>query len=211
MGISWGGKIATATAAAFPHEIDALALLSPGLYPRIGPNRWQRFQLKFARRFEITKQDIPIPLRAPELFTDAVDGQQFIANDPLALHTVTSGLLNAGQDLDQLIGERAADVCCPVLLMLAERDRIIDNAKTRVLVTRFGSSHLTYNCYQNACHTLEFESNRVTFFRFDGMADTTRHWRVESLTTAFFGGGVWVILVALGFDRTKLTQSILNG
>ncbi|MEI6541677.1 MAG: alpha/beta fold hydrolase [Planctomycetota bacterium] len=164
MGISWGGKIATATAAAFPHEINALALLSPGLYPRIGPNRWQRFQLKFARRFEITKQDIPIPLRAPELFTDAVDGQQFIANDPLALHTVTSGLLNAGQDLDQLIGERAADVCCPVLLMLAERDRIIDNAKTRVLVTRFGSSHLTYNCYQNACHTLEFESNRVTFF-----------------------------------------------
>jgi len=164
MGISWGGKIAAAAAATFPNEFNGLALMYPGLHPRICPNAWQRFRLNFARRFEITRTDIPIPLRTPELFTDTADWQQFIANDPLALHTVTSSLLNAGRDLDELIAERATDIRCPVLLMLAGRDRIIDNQKTRVLATRFGTNHLTSVCYPNACHTLEFEPDRVAIF-----------------------------------------------
>ena len=164
MGISWGGKIAAAAAATFPNEFDGLALLYPGLHPRLCPNAWQRFRLNFARRFEITRTDIPIPLRAPELFTDTVEWQEFIANDPLALHAVTSGLLNAGRDLDEQIAERAADIRCPVLLLLAGRDRIIDNQETRVLMTRFGTSHLTSICYPDACHTLEFEPNRAAIF-----------------------------------------------
>lgn len=161
MGVSWGGKIAAAAAVTFPNEFNGLALLYPGLHPRICPNAWQRFRLKLARRFEIIRTDIPIPLRAPELFTDTLEWQQFIANDPLALHTVTSSLLNAGRDLDELIAERAADLRCPVLLMLAGRDRVIDNLKTRIQATRFGTRHLTCICYPNACHTLEFEPNRT--------------------------------------------------
>jgi alpha-beta hydrolase superfamily lysophospholipase len=164
IGISWGGKIAAGTAAIFPGEFDGLALLYPGLKPRIQPNAWQRFRLNLARRFEITKTDIPIPLRDPELFTDTVEWQQFIANDPLALHTVTSSLLNAGRDLDELLVERATDIRCPVLLMLAGRDRIIDNSKTRVLVSQFGTTHLTCVSYPAACHTLEFEPNRAAIF-----------------------------------------------
>ena len=164
MGISWGGKIAAAAAATFPGEFNGLALLYPGLHPRLCPNAWQRFRLNLARRFEITKTDIPIPLRAPELFTDTVEWQQFIAHDPLALHTVTSSLLNAGRDLDALLAERAGDIHCPVLLMLAGRDRIIDNPHTRVLVSQFGTTHLTCRCYPNACHTLEFEPARADIF-----------------------------------------------
>ncbi len=164
MGISWGGKIAAAAAATFPTEFNGLALLYPGLHPRIRPNAWQRFRLNLARRFEITRTDIPIPLRAPELFTDTLEWQQFIVNDPLALHTVTSSLLNAGRDLDELITARAADLRCPVLLMLAGRDRIVDNLNTRILVTRFGTRHLTCICYPNACHTLEFELDRTAIF-----------------------------------------------
>lgn len=164
MGISWGGKIAAATAATAPDEFSGLALLYPGLTPRIRPYAWQRFRLKLARRFEITRTDIPIPLRAPELFTDMMEWQQFIAHDPLALHTVTSSLLNAGQDLDELIAERATAIRCPVLLMLAGRDTIIDNSKTLALVASFGTSHLTYVCYPDACHTLEFEPDRDAIF-----------------------------------------------
>jgi len=164
MGISWGGKTASAAAAIFPDEFNGLALLNPGLASRIRPNAWQRFRLQLARRFEITKTDIPIPLRAPELFTDSVNWRQFISEDPLTLHTVTSSLLNAGRDLDDLIAARAADIRCPVLLMLAGRDRIIDNSKTRVLVTEFNANHLSIVCYPNACHTLEFEPDRAAIF-----------------------------------------------
>lgn len=164
MGISWGGKTAAAAAALFPAEFAGLALLYPGLKPRIRPGFWQRLRLRLARRFEITKTDIPIPLRDPELFTDNLQSQAFIANDPLALHAVSSSLLNAGIDLDSILAAHAADIRCPVLLMLAGRDRIIDNPMTRILATTFGTSHLTTVCFPDACHTLEFDSDRAAFF-----------------------------------------------
>jgi acylglycerol lipase len=164
LGLSWGGKIAAATAALFPGEFDGLALLYPGLKPRIRPNLWQRFRLHLARCLEITKNDIPIPLRAPRLFTDSLEWQQFIANDALALHSVTSSLLNAGNDLDGIVAIHSKDIRCPVLLMLAGRDQIINNPKTRILVTRFGTNHLTCRTYPEACHTLEFEGDRVAIF-----------------------------------------------
>ena len=164
MGISWGGKVAAAAVALFPSEFHGLALLNPGLEPRLRPNAWQRFQLKLARRFEAIKLDIPIPLRAPELFTDTPQWRQFIAEDPLALHAVTSSFLNTGKDLDDIVAAHAARILCPVLLMLAGRDKIIDNIKTRELVTRFETYHLTSICYPNACHTLEFEADRAKIF-----------------------------------------------
>ncbi|MDA1233057.1 MAG: alpha/beta fold hydrolase [Planctomycetota bacterium] len=164
MGISWGGKTAAATVALFPQEFSGLALLYPGLEPRRRPNARQRLQLKLARWFEITRTDIPIPLRAPELFTDAPQWRQFIAEDPLALHTVTSSLLNAGKDLDEIVTAHGKSIQCPVLLMLAGRDAIIDNPKTRERVATFGTNHLTSICYPNACHTLEFEPDRETIF-----------------------------------------------
>ncbi|MEZ6034310.1 MAG: alpha/beta fold hydrolase [Planctomycetaceae bacterium] len=164
LGISWGGKTAAAAVALHPTEFNGLALLYPGIAPRVGPTMWQRLRLKLARSFEITKMDIPIPLRAPELFTDEPVWQQFIANDPLALHSVSSGLLNAGSDLDRILATRSGAIQCPVLLMLAGRDRIIDNQRTQTLVTTFGSPHVTSICFPNARHTLEFEQDRESIF-----------------------------------------------
>lgn len=164
MGISWGGKIAASAVSLFPSEFQGLALLNPGLEPRLCPNAWQRFRLKLARRFEAIKLDIPIPLRAPELFTDTPQWQQFIAEDPLALHNVSSSFLNAGKDMDDIVAAHGSEIRSPVLLMLAGKDKIIDNAKTRELVTRFRTYHLTSVCYPNACHTLEFEADREAIF-----------------------------------------------
>ena len=45
----------------------------------------------------------------------------------------------------------------PVLLMLAEHDRIIDNARTRVYVQQFATSDRQVIEYPGAHHTLEFE------------------------------------------------------
>ncbi len=164
MGLSWGGKIAAATAALFPSEFGSLALLYPGLKPRIRPSPLQRFRLKVARCLEITKNHIEIPLQAPELFTDNLKSQQFIANDPLALHSVSSSLLNAGIDLDKCLSTHNKEIQCPVLLMLAGRDRIIDNTMTRMMMATFNTRHFTSLCYPNACHTLEFERDHATVF-----------------------------------------------
>ena len=48
-------------------------------------------------------------------------------------------------------------VTVPVLLLLAGRDRIIDNANTRRFVESFATSDKTIIEYPEAHHTLEFE------------------------------------------------------
>lgn len=163
MGISWGGKIAAAAAAEFPEDIHRLALLYPGLEPRLRPNVFQRFQLRAARDFDVRRKVVPIPLRDPSLFTDDQHWQEFIRADPLALHEVTSGFLNAGRDLDRILQRQGGRVTQPTLLMLAGRDQIIDNSKTRARVATFACRHLTTAEYPESCHTLEFDRHRDRF------------------------------------------------
>ncbi|MFM7922503.1 MAG: alpha/beta hydrolase, partial [Planctomycetaceae bacterium] len=59
LGLSWGGKIATAAACQFPAEFQKLALLYPGLVPRLRFTWSQRAKLKLARNLEIVKRHIP--------------------------------------------------------------------------------------------------------------------------------------------------------
>ncbi|MEZ6132971.1 MAG: alpha/beta fold hydrolase [Planctomycetaceae bacterium] len=160
MGISWGGKIAAATAALCPDLVQQLVLMYPGLHPQIGPNVWQRIQLNFARRHDLRHRFVKLPLNDPALFTDVPHWQRFIGEDERALHHVTSGFLNAGRDLDRLIAQNRNAIAQPVLLMLAGNDRIIDNRRTQRTVTDFGSTAVTVRKYPNAAHTLEFDADR---------------------------------------------------
>ena len=164
MGISWGGKLAAAAAGLFPAEFDRLALLYPGLVSRIRPTWWQTFKLNVARKFEIIRSDIPIPLRDPALFTNSPEWQLYIADDPLTLHTVTSSFLNAGRELDRIVRTHRKHITHPTLLMLAGKDQIIDNARTWSLVSRLATRRLTKLTYANASHTLEFEPDREHIF-----------------------------------------------
>lgn len=161
LGLSWGGKLAAAFAATHPDLIDGLALLYPGLVSHVRPNFWQRFQLRFARRHDIRHKSVVLPLQDSSLFTQSYQWQQFIDNDPLVLRRITSGLLNAGVDLDKCIAENKHQVTQPTLLMLAGNDAIIDNSATKKLVAKFESSSLQVINYADAQHTLEFEANRI--------------------------------------------------
>ncbi len=170
MGISWGGKTAAAAAALFPAEFQSLALLYPGLFPKLAPTWSQKLRLRLARRMEVVREHIPVPLNDPSLFTQVDEWQRFIAEDPLTLHTVTSSFLNAGGDLDEIVRSHAAHVRQPLLLMLAENDAIIDNASTRLFLQSIPNHSLTVRTWPGACHTLEFEPDRVRIF------DELTHW-----------------------------------
>lgn len=161
--VSWGGKIAAALAATWPEEIDRLALLYPGLVPLLQPTRMQTRKLKLGRRTDVRFKGVDIPLTDPKLFTSAPEHQRFIAEDPLALHRVTSGFLNAGRDLDQIIQDGCQKIVQPTLVMLAGQDQIIDNVGTGQLVATFASCRLTTIRYPDAQHTLEFEADRGEF------------------------------------------------
>ncbi len=162
--VSWGGKLAAAVAAARPELVDALALLYPGIHGKIRVRWHERILLRLAKSLGMTHKRVPIPLDEPALFTDAPAWRQFIFDDPLMLHEATVGFLNASIDLDRAARLSVADIQCPTLLMLAGRDRIVDNDKTRQYFGRIAARRRVLYEYADAAHTLDFEPDRERIF-----------------------------------------------
>jgi alpha-beta hydrolase superfamily lysophospholipase len=163
-GISWGGKLAVITAATHPELVDALALICPGLQPRVGVTPGERLRIALAYLTNRHKT-FPIPLSDPELFTASPSGQAFIAGDRFALHAGTAGLLAASSFLDIRLRHARKRVRQPILLMLAGKDRIVDNTKTRAVVSAMASKEKTIIEYPEAHHTLEFEPDPTRYAR----------------------------------------------
>src|SRR5262245_11213199 len=157
MAISWGGKLAAALPRRHPGLVDGLALLCPGMCPKVGLPLGQRLALFFTRLVNPTKL-YDVPLSDPALFTANPERQQFIRDDQVGLRQATARLLLESARLDaylRLFAPRA--ITMPVLVLLAEHDRIIDNAATRRYVENLPSQDKQIIEYPGAHHTLEFE------------------------------------------------------
>lgn len=155
-GISWGGKLAVITAARRPELVDALALICPGLHPRVDVTRGERLRIALAF-FTNRHKRFPIPLADPALFTHSPEGRAFIASDPLSLRTATASLLAASRFIDGGVASARGKVRQPALLMLAGHDRIVDNAKTLAYFEGIGSAGRRVIEYPEGHHTLEFD------------------------------------------------------
>ncbi|MEP3479660.1 MAG: alpha/beta fold hydrolase [Fuerstiella sp.] len=177
LGLSWGGKLASAFAATYPHLVQRLVLLYPATDSIVGPNWRQQLMLKLARHHDVRKRLVALPFADPEFFTNVPSFQSQIANDPLALNSVTTGFLNATADLDRIVRHQCANIKMPTLFMLAAADRIVNNRKVKRRLQSWPVSDLSMIEYSNAEHTLEFCSQRIGFFQ-----DLT-HWLNRSLPT----------------------------
>ncbi len=155
-GISWGGKLAVIAAGRRPDLVDALALICPGLHPRVGVSRSERWRIALAYFFQ-PRKTFPIPLSDPALFTDSHEGQEFIANDPLGLRAATARLLAASAIIDRIVKRVRSKVHQPSLLMLADHDRIVDNARTAAYFEQLASDRRQTIRYPEGHHTLEFD------------------------------------------------------
>jgi alpha-beta hydrolase superfamily lysophospholipase len=155
-GISWGGKLAVILAARHPELVDAVALICPGLHPRVGVSAKERFAIAWALVTNRRKR-FPIPLSDPALFTDSPEGQAFIAADPLGLHEATASLLAASVLIDRIVARTPPKIKQAVLLMQAGQDRIIDNARTLAFFKRIASADAQVIDYPEGHHTLEFD------------------------------------------------------
>jgi alpha-beta hydrolase superfamily lysophospholipase len=154
--ISWGGKLGAGLCYRFPGLLDGLALLAPGFKPKVRPSFGERLRIAAASLTTPTRM-FPIPLNEPGLFTGTPHWQQFIAEDRLALREATARFLVESTRFDFYLRRVPRHVRCPVLLMLAGQDRIIDNDRTRNYVGRFAAPDKTIVEYPGAHHTLEFE------------------------------------------------------
>ena len=157
--ISWGGKLAAALERRHPGLVDGLILLCPGFVARVRPSLGQRLWILLARLFRPRKL-FTVPLNDPDLFTASPRWQEFLKNDPLRLLQATARLLVESARLDGYLRFVPKYVHAPVLLLLAEQDRIIHNAKTRAFAERFTAKDKQVIEYAGAHHTLEFEEPR---------------------------------------------------
>jgi alpha-beta hydrolase superfamily lysophospholipase len=162
--ISWGGKLATALQRRHPGLVAGLALLCPGFHSLVRPSRRERLAIAWARLTHPTRL-FPIPLNDVELFTATPRWQAFLRADPLSLREATARFLVESVRLDFYLRSVPAKVRVPVLLLLAEQDRIIDNVRTRQFVERFASNDKEIVEYPGAHHTLEFEPEPERFLR----------------------------------------------
>lgn len=163
-GISWGGKLAVIGAAGHPDLVDAVALICPGLHPRVGVSLKERLQIAWAfltRR----RRYFPIPLSDPALFTDNPEAQAFIGSDPLSLRQATEGLLAASFFIDRRVRSVPGEVRQPCLLMLGGHDRIVDNARTREYFQEIAAADKRVIEYPEGHHTLEFDPDPSEYAR----------------------------------------------
>jgi alpha-beta hydrolase superfamily lysophospholipase len=163
LAISWGGKLAVALPSRHPGLVDGLALICPGMCPKVGLPFGQRLGLFFTRLFNPTKL-YDVPLNDPALFTANPEKQQFIRDDPVGLRQATARFLLESARLDgylRLFAPKA--ITMPVLTLLAEHDRIIDNAATRRYIENLPSKDKQMIEYPATHHTLEFEPDPKYF------------------------------------------------
>jgi acylglycerol lipase len=163
-GISWGGKLATAIARQHPGLLSAVALICPGLYSHFEPRCCTRLLLTMPVPYRVASATVPIPLRQPELFIDNPHWQRFVETDPLSLRRITWRFAREDRKLNRFSRNAATYLHMPLLLILAGRDRIVDNRRTRAYFGRTASGRKTLLEYRDATHTLEFENEPDEYF-----------------------------------------------
>jgi alpha-beta hydrolase superfamily lysophospholipase len=163
IGVSWGGKLACAVERLAPQTTSGLLLLTPGICPQVRPPLRTRLAIAWSRLFRPSRS-FAIPLDDPQLFTANPQRQRYIQEDALSLREATARFLVESVRLDFLMRRTPPTLRVPILLMLAGKDRIIDNAKTQDWLQRCATTEKQIITYAEAHHTLEFESNPQPVF-----------------------------------------------
>lgn len=154
LGLSWGGKLATAVALDQPEELQSLILVTPGLRSRTDLSLLAKANVLLnllaggRRRFKL-----PIE---PEMFTDTPRFLDFIRRDPWRLQKVTARFLLTSRALDWIIARRIANLRLPILLFLAGKDPIIDNQGVADLLSGV-TSQVRLQIFDEAIHAIQFD------------------------------------------------------
>ncbi len=163
VGVSWGGKLASALAAASPEEVRTLTLVSPGLFPKVDMTAAAKIRVAMAlvndrhRLFDI-------PLNDFRLFTSNPERIKYLECDGLMLRQVSAAFLLASRRLDRRARQlRRSGWRGGVHMFLAGRDKIIDNEQTSEWLRELGLADVKITAYAEGEHTLEFEADNSPF------------------------------------------------
>lgn len=165
VGVSWGGKFAVALAVADPRPVASLSLIAPGLFPRIDMSMADKLRIGAALLGHRTRP-FPLPIHDAGMFTANPERRAFVESDPLRLREATASFLLASRRLDRTAARLPISAWSGGLhLVLAGRDRIIDNEPTRQFVRRMPTPCRRISEFPEASHTIEFEPDPLPFWQ----------------------------------------------
>jgi acylglycerol lipase len=155
VGLSWGGKLATAHALAWPGDADALVLITPGIRALVDVSLFTKFRIVLLAQLS-PRSEIASPI-APEMFTTTPRYLDYIESDPLRLTHATARFYWQSNRLDAWLDDNIDRLDTPLLLFLAGRDRIIDNAGVIEVMQRARLQDFEIIDYPDQTHSVQFD------------------------------------------------------
>jgi alpha-beta hydrolase superfamily lysophospholipase len=162
LGISWGGRIAAAVAAAGRVRVRSVVLSAPGIVALRDCGLGTKISVAAALLLN-PRRDFSIPLEDPALFTDDPDERNYIEQDLFGVRRASARFLLESGKLERLGRRSLRTLRIPLLLLLAGRDRIVDNAGTKRLFEECPAADKVLKVYPEARHTLEFDACREEY------------------------------------------------
>jgi len=165
-GFCWGAAYAIHYLALRGRRVSSLALLAPSIVPAAAV----RAQSLVTGSSGDATED---PAIAPDAFTRGPAYEQVIVPDSLRLRKLSPRLNGILAEFAFMIGAKATRLTAPTLVVLAEADRVVDNAATKRLFDAMRASPKELRAVPGE-HGVQFDAP-------DEVADMLHDW-VASLT-----------------------------
>jgi len=160
-----GCQYATVAASRLPDAVDSLIFLAPGFFWndrfRSVLRMAEKVLLKMIDTFTL-KPDrdhpcVPIPMEGHD-FTKDEAFLDFIENDPLKTTMITLKSANVMDEIQELSWSAVFTIRQPILAIIADQDRIVDNAKVlQFLETCFSRDSGNRIVHLDCGHAIQFE------------------------------------------------------
>jgi len=154
-----GAKIATACAIQQPEEIDSLIYMSPGLRVKVKPTLIEKLKIALDVLPGLSF-NIPSPMREDEMFTDSAEALYFLYNDKLRTFSPRASDFYQAGKIGSYVLRNLGKLRTRSIVLLAGKDQIVDNVRTRKAFSRFGERPEIIE-YSNSEHVLFFGASKA--------------------------------------------------
>ncbi len=159
VGLSWGGMFALYATLRRRIFFDTMALIAPGIYPTTRFSLGKKLGIAAAICLDNRTRSFPLPINIGDFTLNPVK-QDYIRNDPLRNTGITAATAFETLKMQRFCKETTSQRQLPTsTLLLAGKDHIINNAKTRRLLDK---QPLSINEYPGLQHSLVFEDPEET-------------------------------------------------
>lgn len=163
LGHCFGAIPATVYAELHAADVRGLILTTPGIYTHTSIPFSQTLKILFSSSGE-RNYYFPVPLD-PNQFSELLEYEPFIAQDPLALRAVTGDLYWQIYSAREYITSHVASLKMPILVGMAGEDEIADNLNNREWLATVPAKDKTLTVYPDARHILEYSPVREQYFK----------------------------------------------